>query len=265
VTVPAKLVFMEPRSTWSFLSTFDAPTFAEARSMLDWNIRNRFCAGCGSPVYSLWGGWKLSCSSLLPWADNQGKEPCITSKGLHNFLHPRTDAVVIMAVIDDKADRILLGHNKRFPTGFYSTLAGFVEPSESFEDAVAREIYEESGVRVHSVRYHSTQPWPYPANLMVGFYCYADAQQPVRVDLDTELEDARWFTREEVLQVLAHPEGTTMSRREAKNFDEELKRPGTPDAEKPPFRVPNAAQAIAGLLITDWAHGKIPKLQTSKI
>ncbi|KAG9041777.1 NADH pyrophosphatase [Tulasnella sp. UAMH 9824] len=138
---------------------------------------------------------------------------------------------------------------------FYSTLAGFVEPSEAFEDSVKREIYEESGIKVRNVVYHSAQPWPYPANLMVGFYAIAEPNQEIRVDLDNELGDARWFTREEVLEVLAHPLGTTMgSSLNAKADTETEKLP------PPAFRVPNKAQAIAGVLIHDWAHHKVPQL-----
>ncbi|KAF8335474.1 uncharacterized protein EI90DRAFT_3153049 [Cantharellus anzutake] len=214
-----RTIFGEPRDTGLSLKKFDAAIFSAARTMLDWNARNKYCTSCGSPVYSLWAGWKLSCSSLLPWENNEGRSPCPTGKGLHNTMHPRTDAVVITAVLDESGEKILLGRNKRFPPGFYSTLAGFLEPSESFEDAVVREIWEESGLHVHSVRYHSCQPWvtfytsycatalnhslqPFPANLMVGCFALADSSQTIRTDLDNELEDARWFTREEVLEIL---------------------------------------------------------------
>ncbi|KAG9101037.1 nucleolar DEAD-box protein required for synthesis of 60S ribosomal subunit [Ceratobasidium sp. 370] len=172
---------------------------------------------------------------------------------------------------------------------FYSTLAGFLEPGESFEDAVKREIWEESGVRVHAVRYHSGQPWPYPANLMIGCYATANSSQPIRTDLDNELEgrhwlfrsralgltnvcraslDARWFTREEVLAVLAHPEGTNIRRREYKNFDEAQDRStkaaaaGTEaqaSSDLPAFRVPPKS-AIAGVLISQWARGEVTGL-----
>lgn len=117
--------------------------------------------------------------------------------------------MVITAVIDETGDRILLGRNvsddepssvqwadrrwlqRKFPNGFFSTLAGLIEPAESFEDAVKREIWEESGVRVHDVKYHSSQPWPYPANLMVGCYAFADSSQTIRTDLDNELSGGR--------------------------------------------------------------------------
>ncbi|KAL5528609.1 NPY1_1 [Sanghuangporus sanghuang] len=279
--------FMEPRTASAGFSAYEAAIFSEARSMVDWNARNRFCPACGSPTYSLWAGWKLACATLLPWADNTGKKPCPSARGLHNFSHPRTDPVVIMAIIDESGDRILLGKNRKFPFGFYSCLAGFIEPGESFEDAVKREIWEEAGVRVWGVKYHSTQPWPYPASLMVGFYAFADSSKPVRVDLDNELVDARWYTREEILNVLSHKKGSIITRQEQKIFDnhdidkkplntdtnaranerstdkqstempQTVERPAEPEPEKmPAFRLPPAT-AIAGVLIRDWANGKI--------
>jgi len=276
-----KLTFAEARAVVRDLSDFDAGVFAEARSMVDWNFRNKFCASCGSPVYSVWGGWKLSCTSLLSSSDNAGRKPCLTQKGLHNITHPRTDAVVIVAVLNEAQDKILLGRNKRFASKFYSTLAGFIEPGETFEDAVKRELWEEAGVRVWDVKYHSGQPWPFPANLMVGFYATADPSKPIRTDLDNELEDARWYTREEVLAVLQHKEGTNFSRSDykqmAKAIDERVNvklsgsdplsddaaahvpitQPQTsvaPGINEPPFRVPPRT-AIAGVLISDWALG----------
>ncbi|KAF8509833.1 NUDIX hydrolase domain-like protein [Gautieria morchelliformis] len=251
------LGFDEPRSTAAQFSMFDAATFSVARSMLDWNTRNKFCAGCGSPTYSMWGGWKLSCSTLLPWSNNEGKQPCITAKGLHNFAHPRTDPVVIMAIIDETGDRILLGRNRRFPASMFSTMAGFCEPAESFEDAVKREIWEESGVRVHNVHYHSSQPWPYPSSLMVGCYAFADSSLPVRTDLDNELAEARWFTRAEVAAVLAHPLGRIIDRTDYKQLDNPSQKHAMAVAaqDPPPFRIPPQT-AIAGVLISDWAAGK---------
>jgi len=133
-------------------------------------------------------------------------------------MHPRTDAVVITAVLDETGDRILLGRNKRFPPGFYSTLAGFLEPGESFEEAVSREIWEESGIHVTNVRYHSCQPWPFPANLMVGCFAIADSSQVIRTDLDNELEDARWFTRDEVLTILGSTSGTELKKNELRKM-----------------------------------------------
>ncbi|GJJ09671.1 hypothetical protein Clacol_003895 [Clathrus columnatus] len=255
------LSFEEPRSITQKFNMFEAAVFAEARSMLDWNMRNKFCPGCGSRTYSLWGGWKLSCTSVLPWANNVDREPCLTKTGLHNFHHPRTDPVIITAVLDEKGERILLGRNRKFPSGFYSVLAGFCEPGESFEDAVKREIWEESGIRVYNVKYHSSQPWPYPANLMVGCFASADSSQIIRTDLDNELIDcvlveARWFTRAEVAAALAHPQGTVIRQAEYKRFDNDDDQGGHVEPNIPPFRVPPRT-AIAGVLITDWVAGKL--------
>lgn len=258
------LSWSEPRILMSGLDSFSGGVFAEARSMVDWNQRNKFCPGCGLTTYSMWGGWKISCSSLLPWADNAGRKPCITSKGLHNFTHPRTDPVVIMIAIDESGDKILLGRGKKFPGKFYSALAGFIEPGETFEDAVAREMWEEAGVTVWDIRYHSGQPWPYPANLMVGFYARADSTQPIRVDLDNELVDARWYTRAEIRTVLRHPSGGKFGKAEYKKMAESVEDRTAETKmvqiefknDDPPFRLPPVT-AIAGVLIRDWVEGKI--------
>ncbi|KAF7981908.1 hypothetical protein HWV62_31507 [Athelia sp. TMB] len=298
------LSFSEPRAASASMDMFTAGLFAEARSMVDWNQRNKFCPACGSPTYSIWAGWKKSCSTLLPFAEDTGRKPCPTvyvpipmpsiqtliffrseSKGLHNFAHPRTDPVVIMLAINQAGDKALLGRNKKFPGKFYSALAGFMEPGESFEDAVAREMWEEAGVKVWDVRYHSGQPWPYPANLMVGFYATADDTQPIRTDLDNELEDAQWFTREQILAILSHPDGTNIAKRDYKVLNEIQDGPAAEKAKQdqegaaalahsdpsiaakevkvlveepgaPSFRVPPVT-AIAGVLIRQWAEGTI--------
>ncbi|KAI8993945.1 NUDIX hydrolase domain-like protein [Trametes punicea] len=231
----AELAFTDPKAAMGSFDAFEGALFAEARSMTDWNARNKFCPSCGSPVYSLWAGWKLSCSSLLPWADNAGKKPCTTAQGLHNFEHPRTDAVVVMAVVDESGDKILLGRNKPWPQKFWSCLSGFLEPGESFEDAVKRELWEEAGVKVWNVRYHSTLPWPFPSTLLTGFYATASSSEPLRTDLDNELEDARWYTRDEILQVLnqATQESASVA---------------------PPINIPPPTMP-AGVLIREWAHG----------
>ncbi|KIP06523.1 hypothetical protein PHLGIDRAFT_453629 [Phlebiopsis gigantea 11061_1 CR5-6] len=240
------LSFLDARSAMPSMDVFEGAIVAEGRAMVDWNARYKFCASCGSPVYSLWAGWKLSCSSLLPWAQNQGRKPCATAVGLHNQAHPRTDAVVIMAVVNEANDKILLGRNKKWPGRFYSTLAGFIEPGESFEDAVKRELWEEAGLKVWGVKYHSTQPWPFPANLMVGFYAIADDTLPTRTDLDNELEDARWYSREEIFSVLNDPTIRTTT---------DPFKPLDPSVPQPPFRLPPIT-AIAGVLIRDWADRK---------
>ncbi|KAF8806599.1 hypothetical protein BYT27DRAFT_7191157 [Phlegmacium glaucopus] len=275
------LHWSEPRAFMSNLDVFTAAVFASARSLVDWNLRNKYCPGCGTRTYSMWGGWKINCCSLLPWADNGNRKPCPTTKGLHNFTHPRTDAVVIMIAIDETGDKVLLGRGRKFPGKFYSALAGFIEPGETFEDAVAREMWEEAGVRVWSVKYHSGQPWPFPANLMVGFYARADSTKPIRTDLDNELVDARWFTREEVRSVLEHRSGTRFGKSDYKKMNEvtegrsnleqkardSVAQALTPAesettlvqlgySDEPPFRLPPTT-AIAGVLIRDWVNGKI--------
>ncbi|KAI0684945.1 NUDIX hydrolase domain-like protein [Cytidiella melzeri] len=244
-----KLSFVETRAAMSSMDNFTGSVIAEARALVDWNARNKFCAACGSPVYSTWAGWKLACTSVLPWADLSGRSACPTAQVFAEISHPRTDPVVIMAVVNEKNDKILLGRNRKWPGRFYSALAGFIEPGESFEDAVGRELWEEAGLKVWGVRYHSTQPWPFPANLMVGFYAIANDSLPTRTDLDNELEDARWYTREEVLQVLANPIGTRMTGNDPFKQVESSQ-------DSPPFRLPPMT-AIAGVLVSDWAHRKV--------
>ncbi|KAF8627659.1 hypothetical protein AX15_004351 [Amanita polypyramis BW_CC] len=272
-----ELTWTEPRGLSLELDMETAGIFALARTITNWNSASKYCPACGSKTYSMWGGWKVSCGSLLPWADNTGRKPCLSSKGVHNFCHPRTDAVVIMVVIDETGDRILLGRGKRFSGRFYSALAGFIEPGETFEDAVKREMWEEAGIDVWDVRYHSGQPWPYPANLMAGFYARADSRQPIRVDLDNELVDARWFAREEVLDILQGKSGALLSqadyRRASDNHEgkESLDATsrGTAPADPSPggsgtgaavagrdlIKLPPTT-AIAGVLIRHWAEGK---------
>jgi NAD+ diphosphatase len=149
---------------------------AHAVALLNWHRRHRFCANCGAPSESREAGHIRHCPVC-------GAEH-----------HPRTDPVVIMLVRD--GDRAVLGRQAQWPKGRYSALAGFVEPGESLEEAVAREVREESGVLVDDVRYHSSQPWPFPASLMLGFHARWTGGEPAVGD--GELEDVRWFTREEV-------------------------------------------------------------------
>ncbi|KZT10913.1 uncharacterized protein LAESUDRAFT_721312 [Laetiporus sulphureus 93-53] len=269
----AEFAFVEARGAMAGFDEFEASIFAMARTMVDWNARNKFCPSCGSASYSQWAGWKLSCSSLLPWADTAGKKPCLTAKGLHNFSHPRTDSVIITAIVDQANEKILLGKNKNWPARFYSTLAGFIEPGESLEDAVKREMWEEAGVDVWDVQYHSSQPWPYPASLMVGFYAVADSTKALHTDLDNELEDVHWYTREEVLSILKHEEGAYLSSREYRKMAEaqderdhlphqsasgaanKQENPGAADDQLVvPFRIPPMT-AVGGILIRDWALG----------
>jgi len=160
---------------------------AMAKSLVNWHQRHGFCANCGVKTSMREGGWKRQCPSC---------------KAEH---FPRTDPVVIMLVT--KGDKCLMGRQSRFLTGMYSCLAGFVEAAETIEDAVRREVFEEAGIRCTDVAYYMTQPWPYPSSLMIG--CTAHALNEDIVVDRTELEDARWFDREEVRLMLTrkHPDG----------------------------------------------------------
>src|SRR6201991_1693061 len=160
---------------------------AMAKSMVTWHQRHGFCANCGQRTAMKEGGWKRECPS------------CKTEH------FPRTDPVVIMLVTH--GDRCLLGRQARFLPGMYSCLAGFVEAAETIEDAVRREVFEESGIRCTDVGYYMTQPWPYPSSLMIG--CPARATNEDIVVDRIELEDARWFSRDEARQMITrtHPDG----------------------------------------------------------
>jgi NAD+ diphosphatase len=160
---------------------------AIAKSMVNWHQRHGYCANCGTRTAMKEGGWKRECPNC---------------KAEH---FPRTDPVVIMLVTS--GNRCLLGRQKQFPPGMWSCLAGFVEAAETIEDAVRREILEESGIRCTDVQYYMTQPWPYPSSLMIG--CTARATSEDIVVDRTELEDARWFDRAEATLMLKrqHPDG----------------------------------------------------------
>lgn len=169
--------FTDLRAVAGMLPPGDASLLAHARGLMHWRTRNRFCGVCGTACEPRSAGNAMQCPSC----------------GAQHF--PRTDPAVIMLVVN--GDSCLLGHSQRFPTvTMYSTLAGFVEPGESLEEAVAREVAEETSVRVHTVRYHSSQPWPFPASIMLGFYAVAETTA-IRID-PAELRDARWFTRDEL-------------------------------------------------------------------
>jgi NAD+ diphosphatase len=158
------------------LSQADGGMIAHAVALLNWHRRHRFCANCGARSESREAGHVRVCPAC----------------GVEH--HPRTDPVVIMLVHDD--ERAVLGRQAHWPAGRYSALAGFVEPGESLEEAVAREVREECGVLVADVRYRSSQPWPFPTSLMLGFHARWTAGEPAIGD--GELEDVRWFTRDEI-------------------------------------------------------------------
>lgn len=169
--------------SWDAMNALEPQELAAyggARALVGWHSRHRFCAVCGSPTVLAKGGWQRSC----------------TGCGAEHF--PRVDPVTIMTVEHD--GRLLLGRQPRFPAHRYSALAGFVEPGETIEEAVAREVFEEAGVRVRDVEYVASQPWPFPSSLMIGCHAYAD--DPAIVIDETELEDVRWFTRDECVDAL---------------------------------------------------------------
>jgi len=165
------------------------PPIAEAKAVLHWHTRHRFCPNCGAATHPVCGGWKRDCPQ------------CKTEH------FPRTDPVVIMLAID--GERCLLGRSPRFVPTMWSCLAGFIEPGESVEDAVHRETREEAGITCGRVRYFASQPWPFPTSLMIGAHAEALTTDIV-VDRE-ELEDARWFYRDEVVSMLKrqHPQGLT--------------------------------------------------------
>jgi NAD+ diphosphatase len=160
------------------LEAQEAGVLAYARAMLHWRSRNRHCGACGAPTQVASAGHVMKCTN--------------PACGVDHF--PRLDPAIIVLVTD--GERALLGRQASWPEGRYSTIAGFVEPGESLEDAVAREVLEETGVRIDAAAYHSSQPWPFPASLMIGFTAVAVPGQAPRAH--DELEDARWFTRVEL-------------------------------------------------------------------
>ncbi len=199
---------MDLRQLVQVIPSHEAALLAYARGLLYWHSRHLFCAVCGALSVSRSAGHLRVCTN----------EAC----GASHF--PRTDTAVIMLVHD--GDRCVMSRQSHWPLGMHSTLAGFLEPGESLEEAVAREVHEETGLRVADVRYHSSQPWPFPASIMVGFYARA-AGGDFRPNLD-ELESAGWYSRE---QLKAAREGET-------------------------FHLPNA-YSIARRLIEDWLEGRV--------
>lgn len=156
----------------------EAGLLAYARAMVHWREHHRYCGRCGTRTVPMQGGHVLKCAN----------ESCAAQ------LFPRIDPAVIVLITD--GERALLGRQAVWPPGRYSTIAGFVEPGESLEDAVAREVHEETGVTVDAVDYHSSQPWPFPSSLMLGFTAHASSTDIHRND--EELEDARWYTRAQI-------------------------------------------------------------------
>lgn len=187
----AVLAPLRPVADHGLLSRADLALLSCTKSLLHWHQRHRFCAQCGQPTQARQGGWRRDCAA------------CEASH------FPRTDPVVIMLAYHE--DYCLMGRQPRFPAGMYSALAGFLEPGETIEEAVRREIMEEAGLAIGRVDYIASQPWPFPASLMIG--CFAQALS-TEVHIDTlELEDARWFSRQEVQQILAGTHDSIISPR----------------------------------------------------
>jgi len=205
--LPKSAVFEDLRAVGPLLEPGSATILAYARGLFSWHRRHLFCGACGRPTKSAQSGHVRNCADAA----------C----GAQHF--PRLDPAVIV-LVHDGGERCVLGRQAQWPKGMHSTLAGFVEIGESLEDAVRREIAEESGLIVGDVRYHSSQPWPFPSSLMLGFYARADSTDIVRDD--DELEDVGWFSR---AQLLASPEDET-------------------------FRLPRR-DSIARRLIEDWLRG----------
>lgn len=204
---PWKLLDLRSVLYASAVSEGEASAIAQGSSLLHWHTMNRFCGKCGAASAPTQGGYRRDCPSC-------GSQ-----------IFPRTDPVVIMLAIS--GDKCLLGRSPHFPPGWFSTLAGFVEPGETIEDAVRRETFEESNIVIARVRYFASQPWPFPHSLMIGCHCEA-VSEAIHFD-GSELQDCRWFTREEVRLMIRdeHPEGVKC----------------------PPSR------AIASSLIRAWAQG----------
>jgi NAD+ diphosphatase len=184
-----KLIDLRSIAVQGAVAAEHLPPLAEAKAVLGWHARHRFCPNCGTPTNVVQGGWRRDCPSC------------------HAEHFPRTDPVVIMLAIS--GERCVLGRSPRFPQTMWSCLAGFAEPGESIEEAVRREVREEVGLNCARVAYFASQPWPFPSSLMIG--CHAEALTENIVIDRTELEDARWFDSAELKLMLAreHPQGLT--------------------------------------------------------
>ncbi len=188
--------FNDLRAVAGLLPPGEASVLAHARGLMHWRTKHRFCGVCGAGCEPRSAGHAMACTAC-------------------NTQHfPRTDPAVIMLVV--RGDHCLLGHSTRFPnTVMYSTLAGFVEPGETLEEAVRREVKEEAGIEVGEVHYHSSQPWPFPSSIMLGFHAEGLSDE-ITIDPE-ELRDARWFSRAEMRDPKAHgfalPRGDSIARR----------------------------------------------------
>ncbi|KAL2929492.1 Nudix hydrolase 19 chloroplastic [Bienertia sinuspersici] len=236
------------------LAMADLAVAGHARALLEWHGVSRFCGRCGCKNIPMEAGKRVQCSNEL----------------CKKRTYPRIDPVVIMLVIDRDNDRALLGRQSRYVPRMWSCLAGFIEPGESLEEAVKRETWEETGIEVGEVVYHSSQPWPVgpssmPCQLMVGFFAYAKSLE-IDVDKD-ELEDARWHSREDVKKALTFAEYEKAQRTAAakveqickgvsqgQNFSSDF---NTESGELAPMFIPGPF-AIAHHLISTWVHQGVP-------
>ena len=175
--------FLDLRDTAPLLAARETALLAHARAMMHWHQTHRHCGSCGAPTRIVEAGHSRLCT------DERCARP----------VYPRTDPAIIVAV--SRGARLLLGRKPEWPAGRYSTVAGFVEPGETLEEAVAREVKEETGIVCDAVHYHSSQPWPFPSSIMLGFHATASSED-ILVDRN-ELEDARWFSRESMASGLA--------------------------------------------------------------
>ncbi|TYH93232.1 hypothetical protein ES332_A13G239200v1 [Gossypium tomentosum] len=225
-----------------------------ARALLEWHNLSRFCGHCGEKTIPKEAGRRKQCSN----------ESC------KKRIYPRVDPVVIMLVIDRENDRALLGRQSRFVPRMWSCLAGFIEPGESLEEAVRRETYEEAGIEVGEVVYHSSQPWPVgpssiPCQLMVGFFAFAKSLE-INVDKE-ELEDAQWHSREDVRKALAVAEYKKAQKTTAAKVDQMCKGVEKGQSLSADFNVESGELApmffpgpfaIAHHLISTWANQDVP-------
>ncbi|TPX36501.1 NAD+ diphosphatase [Synchytrium microbalum] len=213
----------------------EAAILAQGRSLTDWNARNKFCPACGSPTHSISGGYAKQCSN----------SHCISRKTTQNYSHVRTDPVIITGIISPDSKSMLLGRQKVWTKGLYSCIAGFIEAGESLEDAVRREAYEETGTTVGQVRYHLSQPWPFPNSLMLGCYAQVDSLSEISL-VDKELEDAKWFTKDEITDTI---------RKQTPGRD--IKTEGAGHSNTNTLLIPTD-YAIAHQLIKAWVEGFKP-------
>ena len=171
--------FLSLRDINPIVGSFEGSLLAYSLGISNWHKKNSFCSNCGHKTIITKAGHQRNCLN----------EQCL------NIHFPRTDPAVIMLIYKD--DKILLGRQKVWPSGMYSTLAGFVETGETIENAVRREVLEEAGIKIKKIQYHSSQPWPFPASIMLGFYAEASSKK-IKLD-ENEIEDIQWFSKKEVI------------------------------------------------------------------